>query len=431
MTKKSISVGLIGLGTIGTGVARVLLEKRGTLSAIAGYPLHLHKIAEKDLARKRPIKIDPALLTTEAEDIIHNPDISIVIELIGGENPARSYIAEALKNGKSVVTANKEVMAKHGPELLALARENRTALRYEASVGGGIPLISPLQRDLAANTFSSIHAIINGTTNYILTKMSEEGLDFSIALKQAQELGYAEADPTNDVEGIDAAYKLAIMCTLAYHSAVRPSDVYNEGISRLTWKDFRYAKELGYAIKLLAIGKAEDATLEARVHPVFIPENTLLAKVRGVFNAVQIHGDLVGDLILYGRGAGAEPTSSAVVADVIALSQSICSEAGYLPALLPELKKRVKTISEIETRYYLRMNVADRPSVLAKISQVLGEHNISISAVLQKETDLKAQTAEIVIMTHTALEAAVQQAARELEKLDVVKEINNIIRVEA
>ncbi|MBI4331864.1 MAG: homoserine dehydrogenase [Chloroflexi bacterium] len=430
MVVKTVNVGLIGLGTIGTGVAKVLTEKRENLSAVAGYPLLLKKIADIDIKRPRPVKLDPSLLTTDAREILDNPDIAIVIELVGGENPARSYIADALKNGKSVVTANKEVIAKHGPELLGLAREHHTALRYEASVGGGIPLISPLQRDLAANTFSSIHAIINGTTNYILTKMSDEGLDFAVALKQAQELGYAEADPTNDVEGIDAAYKLAIMCTLAYHSVVRPADVYREGISRLTWKDFRYARELGYAIKLLAMGKSQDGALEARVHPVFIPENSLLAKVKGVFNAVQIHGDLVGDLILYGRGAGAEPTSSAVVADVIALAQSIGAGAGHLPAPLPDRKKNVKPISDIATRYYLRMNVADSPGVLAKISRVLGDHNISISAVIQKEVDLQAQRAEIVIMTHTAVEAAVQMARRELEKLDVVKEINNIIRVE-
>jgi len=430
LDKQSIGIGLIGLGTIGTGVARVLLEKREVLATLVGHPVHLHKIAEKDL-RKRPAKIDPALFTTDASEIIADPGISIVIELIGGENPARSFIARALEGGKSVVTANKEVMAKHGPELLALANEHRVALRYEASVGGGIPLISPLQRDLAANSFSSIHAIINGTTNYILSKMSEEGTDFSVALKQAQELGYAEADPTNDVEGIDATYKLAIMATLAYHTVVRPADVYHEGISRLTSKDFRYAKELGYAIKLLAIGKSSDDTLEARVHPVFIPDNSLLAKVNGVFNAVQIHGDLVGDLILYGRGAGAEATSSAVVADVVALAQNIASGRGYMPVLLPRGKKTIKRITDIQTRYYLRMNVTDKPNVLAKISSVLGANNISISAVIQKEVDTRAQTAEIVIMTHNASEAGMQQARGALEKLDVIKEINNIVRVEA
>ncbi len=430
MDTNSIGVGLIGLGTIGTGTAKVFVEKPEVLDGLVGCPIRLRRIAEKDLARQRPIKLDPSILTPNAEVVLHDPDVDIVIELIGGENPARAFIAEALQRGKSVVTANKEVIAKHGPELLALARENKVALRYEASVGGGIPLISPLQKDLAVNSFSSIHAIINGTTNYILTKMSESGLDFAVALKQAQELGYAEADPTNDVEGIDAAYKLAIMTTLAYHSVVRPADVYHEGISKLGWKDFRYAKELGYAIKLLAIGKVADDSLEARVHPVFIPENSLLAKVNGVFNAVRIQGDLVGDLILYGRGAGAAPTSSAVVADVVALAQNIRSGAGNVtpaPAMKP---RKIRPITEIETRYYLRLNVADRPSVLAQISRVLGDHKISISAVIQKEADSETQTAEIVIMTHTAREAALQKAARELEKLDVVKEISNIIRVE-
>ncbi len=430
MDRNSIGVGLIGLGTIGTGAARVFMEKGEILSSLVGCPVVLRRIAEKDLTRKRPITIDPALLTPDAEEILHDHNISIVIELIGGEEPARTYIADALSRGKSVVTANKELIAKHGPELAAIARENRASLRFEASVGGGIPLISPLQTDLAANTFSSIHAIINGTTNYILTKMSEEGLDFLTALKQAQELGYAEADPTNDIEGIDAAYKLAIMATLAYHCTVRPGDVYREGISRLSWKDFRYARELGYAIKLLAIGKVSDNSIEARVHPVFISENSLLAKVNGVFNAVRINGDLVGDLILYGRGAGAAPTSSAVIADVIAAAKNIRS--GGMPVAVPlsQAPKSIKRISDIETRYYFRLNVADQPSVLAKISRVLGDHRISISAVIQKEADTRAQTAEIVIMTHTAREAAVQQAAGELQKLDVVKEVSNIIRVE-
>ncbi|MDP2720000.1 MAG: homoserine dehydrogenase, partial [Dehalococcoidia bacterium] len=251
------------------------------------------------------------------------------------------------------------------------------------------------------------------------------------ALKQAQKLGYAEADPTNDIEGYDAAYKLAIMATLAFHSIVRPENVYHEGISRLDWRDFRYAKELGYAIKLLAIGKEMNNTIEARVHPVFIPEDTLLAKVNGVFNAIQIEGDLVGDLIFYGRGAGASPTSSAVVSDVIELAQNIYSGIDNKPGFIPELKKSIKKITQVETRYYLRMTVTDSPGVLAKISRVLGDHNISISAVIQKEADPVAQTAEIVIMTHPALEEGLNIATREMEKLDVVKEINNIIRVES
>jgi homoserine dehydrogenase len=332
--------------------------------------------------------------------------------------------------GKHVVTANKEVMAKHGVELLTLAAEHEVNLLYEASVGGGIPLISPLKQDLLANDISAIYAIINGTTNYILTRMGKEGLDFATAMKQAQELGYAEADPSNDVNGTDAAYKLAILATLAFHVEVRPEDVYYEGISRLAPRDFRYAQELGYAIKLLAIAKKEAHSLQVRVHPVFLPEDILLAKVDGVFNAVQIEGDLIGKVLFYGEGAGALPTSSAIIADVIYLAQSI--NLGLSPGLELWLdpNKIVKPVSEIETRYYLRMTVADRPGVLAQIAQTLGEHLISISSVIQKETDRLAQTAEIVIMTHPAREAAVQKALNEMAALEVVKEISNFIRVE-
>ncbi|MFC1930538.1 homoserine dehydrogenase [Chloroflexota bacterium] len=429
--KNSIGIGLIGMGTIGTGVARVLLEKKDDLAAQAGCPIVLHKIVDKDLVRKRSFDVNPALLSPDAADVLNNPDVDIVIELIGGENPAFDFIRQAIKNKKSVVTANKEVIAKHGPEILGLAMEHNRGIRYEASVGGGIPIIAPLLQNLSANSIRSVQGIINGTTNYILTRMADEGLEFATALKQAQDLGYAEADPTNDIEGYDAAYKLAIMATLAFHSTVHPENVYHEGISKLDWRDFRYAKELGYAIKLLAIGKEMNNAIEARVHPVFIPEDTLLAKVNGVFNAIQIEGDLVGDLIFYGRGAGASPTSSAVVSDVIELAKNIYSGIDNKPHFIPELKKSIKHIGQIETRYYLRMTVADSPGVLAKISRILGDHSISISAVIQKEADPVAQTAEIVIMTQHALEEGLNIASREMEKLDVVKEINNIIRVES
>lgn len=430
MAKASIGIGLMGLGVVGTGVARVLLEKGEDLTAQVGCPLRLQKVLVRDIKKKRGINVDPSILTLDAADILRHPDVDIVVEVMGGENPAHAYITEALRSNKSVATANKEVMAKHGPELLALAQQHRVGIRYEASVGGGIPIIAPLQQDLAANAITSIRAIINGTTNYILTRMATEGLDFSVALKQAQELGYAEPDPTNDIEGIDAAYKLAVMATLAFRSVVRPADVSHEGISRLARRDFLYAKDLGYAIKLLAIAKEKDNVLEARVHPVFISEDSLMAKVNGVFNAIQIEGDLVGELVFYGRGAGAAPTSSAVVADVITLAKNLYSGRGNRPPFLPAQKKVIKDISQIETRYYVRMNVADRPGVLAKIATILGEHSISISAVIQEEADPLSQTAEIVIMTHPALEVAMQQASKELRTLDVVREINNIIRVE-
>lgn len=428
--KETIGIGLLGLGVVGGGVAKALRGKGETIARQAGSRLEIKGILERDPAKGPRLNIEPELLTTEAQKIINNPEIDIVIEALGGESPAWEYIRDAMLTGKHVVTANKEVMAKHGVELLTLAAEHEVNLLYEASVGGGIPLISPLKQDLLANDISAIYAIINGTTNYILTRMGKEGLDFATAIKQAQELGYAEADPSNDVNGTDAAYKLAILATLAFHVEVRPEDVYYEGISRLAPRDFRYAQELGYAIKLLAIAKKEEHSLQVRVHPVFLPQDILLAKVDGVFNAVQIEGDLIGKVLFYGEGAGALPTSSAIIADVIYLARSI--NLGLSPSLELWLdpNKIVKPVSEIETRYYLRMTVADRPGVLAQIAQTLGEHLISISSVIQKETDRMARTAEIVIMTHPAKEAAVQKALNEMAALEVVKEISNFIRVE-
>jgi homoserine dehydrogenase len=428
---RRIYIGLMGMGVVGGGVVKFLWEKQDFIAAQAGCPLVLKKILVRDLTKKRSVEVPSSLFTTRAEDIITDPEISIVVEVIGGENPALEYIREALLRGKNVVTANKEVMAKHGPELLALAREKKVDLLYEASVGGGIPLIAPLQQELCANKISAVYAIINGTTNYILTRMSRDGLDFSPALWEAQELGYAEADPTNDIEGIDAAYKLAILASLAFHTVIRPPDVYYEGISRLNSRDFRYARELGYAIKLLAIAKEKDNSVEARVHPAFLPEDFLLSKVEGVYNAVQIEGDLVGKVLFYGEGAGALPTSSAVISDVISIAQNISRGTPSRAWTNFNQAKAIKPISEIETKYYLRMSVADRPGVLAQISRILGDHLISISSVIQKEADIKAQTAEIVIMTHPAQESAMRQALQEMELLPVVKEISNFVRVEA
>jgi homoserine dehydrogenase len=301
---------------------------------------------------------------------------------------------------------------------------------YEASVGGGIPLLLPLKQGLLANEISALYAIINGTTNYVLTKMSSEGMSFPAALTQAQELGYAEPDASNDIEGVDAAYKLAILATVAFHTVVRPEDVYCQGIARLSERDFRYARELGYEIKLLAIAKGGDGSIEVRVHPAFIPDDFLLAKVGGVYNAVQIEGDLVGKVLLYGEGAGALPTSSAIVADVIALAQNIISGRKNTAQPTSLRPKAIKSISELVTRYYLRMSVADQPGVLAQIAEVLGDRSISIASVIQKEADVATQTAEIVIMTHPAREQFMQQALEAMKKLPVVKEICNFIRVE-
>jgi homoserine dehydrogenase len=429
--RRSIGIGLMGLGVIGGGVAKVLMGKPDTLTREAGSKLVLKKVLEKDLAKHGALGVDRAIFTTRFEELVENPEIDIIVELMGGEYPAFEYIIEALTRSKHVVTANKEVMSKHWSELLTVARDHQVALRYEASVGGGIPLIAPFQEDLVANDISAIYAIVNGTTNYILTRMAKEGLDFSVALKKAQELGYAEADPAKDIEGVDAAYKLAILTTIAFGTEVRSENVYHEGISRLQARDFRYARELGYAIKLLAIAKRSGDSIEARVHPVFIPEDSLLAKVDGVYNAIHVEGDLVGKVIFYGEGAGPRATSSAVVSDIIKIAQNINRGATDIPRLPFASGRTVKPMAEIETRYYMRMSVADQAGVLAQISKILGDHAISISSVIQKETDPSTQIAEIVIMTHPAKEQAVQQALKKMERLAVVKEITNFVRVEA
>jgi len=430
--KESIGVGLMGLGVVGGGVARVLTEKAELLSRQVGCPLALKriKVLEADLSRPLAKQLGLKLFTTD-EDEFFNEDIDIVVEAIGGEKPALDYHEQALKAGKHVVTSNKELIAKHGVELFTLAQEKGVGLHYEASVGGGIPLIAPFQQDLVANKISGIYAIINGTTNYILTRMAREGIDFPAALKSAQKLGYAEADPKNDIEGIDSTYKLAILASLAFHHQVRPHDVHCEGVSRLDSRDFKYAKELGFAIRLLAIGKQANNLIEVRVHPVFIPEESLLAKVDGVYNAILVEGDLVGNVLFYGEGAGASATSSAVVADVVSAARDIVTGTGTRARWWLEPNLKIKPMAELETCYYLRLNVDDKPGVLAQVSKVLGDHRISISSVIQKTVDDKAQTAEIVIMTHPAKEAEMQRALKELERLASVKEIGNLIRVES
>jgi homoserine dehydrogenase len=432
LKKQSIGVGLIGLGVVAGGVARVLADKAELLARQAGCPIVLRKVKalEVDLSRQLAGELGSDLVTTDADEFFYTPDIDIVVEAIGGEKPAEDYLIRALKSGKHVVTSNKEVISKHGIELYNLAQEHGVGVHFEASVGGGIPLIAPFQRDLVPNRISGIYAIINGTTNYILTRMAREGTDFATALKRAQELGYAESNPRNDIEGIDSTYKLAILSTLAFHHEVRPQDIHCEGISRMASRDFRYAQELGYAIKLLAIGKQDGDLIEVRVHPVFIPEESLLAKVDGVHNAILVEGDLVGQVLFYGEGAGAAPTSSAVVADIIAAAQDVRNGGGSRTRWWPEAGKKIRPMADLETRYYLRLNVADQPGVLAQVAMVLGDHAISISSVIQKAADSVAQTAEIVIMTHPAREAAVQSALADLVHLPAVKEISNFVRVE-
>ncbi len=430
--KQNVGIGLMGLGVVGGQVARVLTTKAQILAEQVGCPVVLRKIKVMPPDLKRPLakELPRPLFTTDDEEFFTTPDIDIIVELIGGEHPAYEYQKRAITTGRHVVTANKEVIAKHGTELLTLAQQHDVGLCYEGSVGGGIPLIAPFKHDLVANEISGIFAIINGTTNYILTRMAKEGTDFATALKVAQQLGYAEADPRNDIDGIDATYKLAILATLAFQTTVRPEDIYCEGISRLSNQDFRYARELGFAIKLLAIAKQSDNTIEVRVHPVLIPEDSFLAKVDGVYNAVLVEGDLVGKVLFFGEGAGALPTSSAITADIIYSAQKVFRGIGGKTQLRLDSGKSIKPMSAVKTQYYLRISAADRPGVLAQIARVFGDHLISISSAIQRETDEVKQSAEIVIMTHPAQEKAMQQALGELAKLKVVREISNFIRVE-
>jgi homoserine dehydrogenase len=433
VSKDSIGIGLIGLGVIGGQVARVLSDKAEALAEQAGCPLVLRKVKvlPQDLARPQAREMAEELFTTDTEEFFSEPGIDIIVEAIGGVSPAREYLTRALSSGKHAVTPNKELIAKHGAELMRLAVRQGVGLRYEASVGGGIPLISRFQYDLVANRIGGIYAIINGTTNYILTQMEREGVDFSKALAKAQELGYAEPNPENDVEGIDASYKLAILASLAFNTEVSPGDIYREGISKLTSRDFQYAQELGFAIKLLAITKDDDREIEVRVHPVFLPQDSLLAKVDGVYNAVLVEGDLVEKVLFFGQGAGPLPTSSAVVADIVASAREIRLGVAAGSGWRLEEGRVIKPMSEVITRYYLRLNIADRPGVLAQIARILGEHQISISSAIQKLSDPVAETAEIVIITHSAQEKNMQSALSELGKLKVVKEIGSFIRVEA
>ena len=425
-----VGVGLMGLGVVGGGVAQALLHGGQPIARKAGCPIRLRKVLVRDKSKPRSFSPLPEFLTADPADILDDPAVQVVVEVMGGECPASDYIGQALRRGKHVVTANKEVMAKRGPELIALAAAMRVNLLFEASVGGGIPIVGPLMKDLLANDIRSVYAIINGTTNYILTRMASERIDFGRALKEAQELGYAEADPTNDVDGIDAAYKLAILATLSFHTRVHAEEVYREGISRLEAQDFRYAQELGYAIKLLAIAKKQGGSVQVRVHPSFVPQEYMLAKVDGVFNAIEVEGDLMGRVLFHGMGAGREPTTSAVIGDLVEIARKLNSDSGPVPASELDESLVVAPMSGLVSKYYLRLTVADRAGVLAQIGSILGDLNISIASVIQKDSDPAAQTAEIVVTTHPARDDAMQESLKRMERVEVVRGPINLIRIE-
>jgi homoserine dehydrogenase len=433
-----INVGLMGLGVVGGGVATALLEHSDDISAKVGRRVTLKKILVRDAGKPRDPAISAGLITTNPEEILADPEIHILTEVIGGTDPATRFLKDALSAGKHVVTANKEVLAKSGPELMSLAKQNGVSLLFEASVGGGIPIVGCLMNQFLANDIQSVRGIINGTTNYILTRMAQAHTSFSQALQEAQELGYAEADPTNDIEGIDAVYKLTILASLSFHRRFNPEDIFRQGISSLEAKDFQYAHELGYAIKPLAIAALSGGAVQARVHPALIPLDHMLAKVDGVYNAVEVTGSLCGNVLFHGMGAGREPTTSAVLGDLIETARKLSSHPnGTSPPMSWSEENgdsgeaiSVASIDDLQSKYYMRLSVTDRPGVLAQIAQYLGDGNISIASVIQKDADPENQTAELVIITHPAREASVQEAVRNVLELSVVQEVNNLLRIE-
>jgi homoserine dehydrogenase len=431
---KKIAVGLIGFGTIGTGVARLLQDNKDLISERVGAEIRLKRIADIDIVKPRGIAIDSALLTTDAGDILKDAEISIVVELMGGYEPARTFILDAMQRKKHVVTANKALLATHGDEIFHSALQHEVNIGFEASVGGTIPIIKTIKESLIANRIQSLYAILNGTSNYILSKMTDEGKSFAMVLKEAQALGFAEANPTYDIEGIDAAHKLAILLSLAYGKKVRLDDIYREGITNISEQDIEFARELGYRIKLLAIAIRRDVDIEVRLHPTLIPFDHLLANVNGNFNAFHIIGDASDSIFLYGQGAGMMPTASAVISDIVDISRDILKGiSGRVPPRVRNEESiepiRLLPFDQILTNYYFRFSAVDRPGVLSKISGILGANDISIATVIQKGRK-QGGAVPLVMTTYKARECDVRRAMKDIDQLDIVMGKTILIRIE-
>ncbi len=445
---KEIRVGLAGLGTVGTGVYKILKDHADLVEARLGVPIRIVRIADKDPKRDRGIRLPPGILVTDLKRLVDDPRIDVIVELIGGEGAAKALLLLAIARGKHIVTANKALLAVHGEEIFSAALKKGVDIGFEGSVGGGIPVLRALKEGLSGDRIGAIYGIINGTSNYILTKMTDEGKNFEEELREAQRLGYAEADPSLDIEGTDSAHKLAILAMLAFGTPVDLKEIYTEGISRVTPMDIRFADDFGYRIKLLAIakrsGKGADVEIEARVHPTMIHKEYLLAQVSGVFNAVYLVGDAVGNQLFYGRGAGSLPTASAVVSDLIEIGRNILYAVrdprairrrsnGRVPptGTLPSWRRPlpIRRMEEIEMLYYLRFMAEDSPGVLSKISGILGEHRISISSVIQQGRKAGGSV-PVVMMTHRARERDVRQALSKIDRMPFVSEPTMLIRVE-
>lgn len=426
--KKDINIGLLGLGTVGSGVYRILTRHHDDFRLKVGADLNIKAILEKDVSKADAVGADRSLVTNDASSIIDDPDIDIMVEVLGGVEPAKTFILQAIESGKHIVTANKELLAGYGKDIFEAADAKGVDVYFEASVGGGIPIIHPLKECLASNKIIKVMGIVNGTTNYVLTRMAEEGCLFKEALEEAQAKGYAERDPSADIEGRDAAAKIAILASIAFNSRVTSPDVYMEGISRVTPEDIMYAGEMGYVIKLIALAKEEKDGLDVRVHPAMIPRDHPLASVRGVYNAIFVEGDAVGEVMFFGPGAGSMPAASAVVGDILDVARNLqYGRSGKVGCTCFETKK-IKKIEEINSGYYLLMNVVDRPGVLAKIAKAFGDNDVSLASVIQKGP--RGANAELVFVTHLTREKNLRVALKVIEGLDVVNEVCNVIRVE-
>lgn len=427
MSKNKINIGLIGFGTIGAGVVEIFNKNQDILSKKCGKPVNLKKVADLDITTDRGVKVKPGILTTDVNDVLENDDIDIVIELIGGYEPAKTFILKAMENGKHVVSANKALIAKHLEELMETANKNNVRFSFEASVGGGIPVLQPLNECLAANRFEAIYGIMNGTANYILTKMTELGSAFEDVLKEAQEKGYAEADPTFDIEGHDTAQKLIVLTKLGFGEYVPQEKFHVEGITKITPEDIKFANnELNYVIKLLGIAKQTNGGLEIRVHPTFLPKDYLLASVNDVFNAIYLVGDFVGPVMLYGQGAGRMATASAVVGDCLDIAFTEDKKISYGP--VDSQVKSIKSISDIITKYYISLQALDKPGVLKNITEILNQNGISVESITQK-TNSENEAVPIIIVTHETKEDNIQKAIKTIDNLEYVEKESNIIRI--
>jgi len=420
---KPINVGLLGLGTVGAGTIEVLRRNRGEISRRAGREIRITHATARDLTKPRSVSLDGITLVTSATDIVSHPDIDIVCELIGGDTDTKTLVLKAIENGKHVVTANKALLAKHGNEIFAAAQRKKVMVAFEAAVGGGVPIIKALREGLSANRIEWIAGIINGTSNFILSEMRSKGTSFAAVLKQAQAKGYAEADPSFDIEGIDAAHKLTILSAIAFGVPVQFDKAYTEGISNLVDKDIKYAEQLGYRIKLLGITRHVAAGIELRVHPTLIPAKRLIANVEGVMNAILVKGDAVGATMYYGRGAGAEATASAVVADLVDVTRMLTADPeqrvphlAFQPDQLHDTP--ILPMGKVETAYYLRLSAFDRPGVMADVTRILADNGISIDAMLQKEAEEGEDVVDVIILTHRCMEADADKAIAKIETLD-------------